>query len=209
MDPITLDFATLAAFAAAFFVFAASPGPDNMTIVARTLSHGAASGIAYGLGTVAGILIFLVLAAFGLSLLAAEMGTAMTVLRYAGAAYLVTMGIMLWRAEPILPGSDKGTERRGLVSVFLTGVALNLGNPKMPLFYLALLPHVVGPQLTLSQVAVLTGVILLVEMVVIGGHVLLAGKARRWLRTPAAVKRMNRAAGGVMVGTGAVVAVTR
>jgi threonine/homoserine/homoserine lactone efflux protein len=180
-----------------------------MTIVARTLSHGAASGIAYGLGTVAGILIFLVLAAFGLSLLAAEMGTAMTVLRYAGAAYLVTMGIMLWRAEPILPGSDNGTERRGLVSVFLTGVALNLGNPKMPLFYLALLPHVVGPRLTLSQVAALTGVILLVEAVVIGGHVLLAGKARRWLRTPAAVRRMNRAAGGVMVGTGAVVAVTR
>lgn len=209
MAPVTLDLATLAAFAAAFFVFAASPGPDNMTIVARTLSHGAASGIAYGLGTVAGILIFLILAAFGLSLLAAEMGTAMTVLRHVGAAYLVVMGIMLWRADPVLPGSGGETERRGLVPVFLTGVALNLGNPKMPLFYLALLPHVVGPQLTLSQVAVLAGVILLVEAVVIGGHVLLAGRARRWLRTPAAVKRMNRAAGGVMIGTGAVVAVTR
>lgn len=209
MEPVTLDFATLLAFAAAFFVFAASPGPDNMTIVARTLSHGAGSGIAYGLGTVAGILAFLVLAAFGLSLMAAEIGGAMTVLRYAGAAYLVIMGIRLWRADPVLPGSGDTTQRRGLLPVFLTGVALNLGNPKMPLFYLALLPHVVGPQLTLSQVAVLAGVILLVEAVVIGGHVLLAGRARRWLRTPAAVKRMNRAAGGVMIGTGAVVSVTR
>lgn len=204
-----MDLATLAAFAAAFFVFAASPGPDNMTIVARTLSHGAASGIAYGLGTVAGILIFLVLAAFGLSLLAAEMGAVMTVLRYAGAAYLVVMGVMLWRAEPVLPASGGETGRRGVLPVFLTGIALNLGNPKMPLFYLALLPHVVGAHLALSEVAILSGIILLVEAVVIGGHVLLAGRARRWLRTPRAVRRMNRAAGGVMIGTGAVVAVTR
>lgn len=204
-----MDLSTLLAFAAAFFVFAASPGPDNMTIVARTLSHGAASGIAYGLGTVAGILIFLVLAAFGLSVVAAEMGTAMTVLRYAGAAYLVVMGVMLWRAEPRLPAEAISPERRGIAAVFLTGVALNLGNPKMPLFYLALLPHVVGPALTLGQVAVLAVVILAVEVVVIGGHVLLAGRARRWLRTPRAVRRMNRAAGGVMVGTGTLVAVTR
>lgn len=87
-----MDIATLAAFAAAFFVFAASPGPDNMTIVARTISGGAASGIAYGAGTVAGILIFLILAAFGLSILAAEMSVVMTVLRYAGAVYLIWMG---------------------------------------------------------------------------------------------------------------------
>ena len=78
-----MDISTLLAFAAAFFVFAASPGPDNMTIVARTISHGAASGIAYGAGTVAGILIFLTLAAFGLSIIAAEMGIVMTILRYA------------------------------------------------------------------------------------------------------------------------------
>lgn len=137
-----MDPSILAAFAVTFFVFAASPGPDNMTIVARTLSHGAASGIAYGLGTVTGILVFLVLAAFGLSVVAPEMGLIMTVLRYAGAAYLVAMGIMLWRAAPVLPAETLATDRRGIAAVFATGVALNLGNPKMPLFYIALLPHV-------------------------------------------------------------------
>jgi threonine/homoserine/homoserine lactone efflux protein len=204
-----MDFATLLAFAGAFFVFAASPGPDNMTIVARTLSHGAASGIAYGAGTVAGILIFLALAAFGLSILAAEMSAVMTVLRYAGAAYLVWMGLRLWTAEPVVPELQPAGERRGILAVFATGVALNLGNPKMPLFYVALLPNVVGTSLTPGQMGTLAAVILAVEVVVIGGHVALASRARRLLRSPRAVRRVNRAAGGAMVGAGVAVIAAR
>ena len=205
----SMDFSTLLAFAATFFVFAASPGPDNMTIVARTISHGAASGIAYGTGTVVGILIFLTLAALGLSIIATEMSAVMTVLRYAGAAYLIWMGIKLWTAEPVVPELQPVSGRRGLLAIFATGVALNLGNPKMPLFYLALLPNVVGTSLTSEHVALLAGVILAVEMVVIAGHVFLAGRARTLLRTPTVVRRVNRAAGGIMVGAGVAVVATR
>lgn len=204
-----MDFSTLLAFAAAFFVFAASPGPDNMTIVARTISNGAASGIAYGAGTVVGILIFLTLAAFGLSILAAEMGVVMTILRYAGAAYLIWMGIKLWTAEPVVPELQPVNGRGGLLSVFATGIALNLGNPKMPLFYIALLPNMVGASLTLGHVGVLAAVILAVEVVVIGGHVILASRARKLLRSPRIVRRVNRTAGGVMVGAGVAVVATR
>jgi len=204
-----MEISTLLAFAAAFFVFAASPGPDNMTILARTISHGAASGVAYGAGTVVGILIFLTLAAFGLSIIAAEMGIVMTILRYAGAAYLIWMGVKLWTAAPVVPELQPASQRRGLLAIFATGVALNLGNPKMPLFYIALLPNVVGASLTLAHVAVLAAVILAVEVVVIGGHVILAGRARKLLRTPTVVRRVNRTAGGVMVGAGVVVVVSR
>lgn len=140
-----MDISTLLAFGSAFFVFAASPGPDNMTIVARTISHGATSGIAYGVGTFVGILVFLTLAAFGLSIIAAEMGIVMTILRYAGAAYLIWMGVKLWTALPVVPEMQPASERRGLLTIFAPGIALNLGNPKMPLFYVALLPSVVGP----------------------------------------------------------------
>jgi len=204
-----MDFSTWVAFTAAFFVFAASPGPDNLTIIARTVAQGAASGIAYGLGTVSGILIFLTLAALGLSLLAAEMGMAMTVLRYAGAAYLVWMGLRLWMVPA--PPPDVGTRRsgQGHLAGFATGLALNLGNPKMPLFYLALLPHVVHAELTLRQFAVLATTILGVEVIVIGGHVLLAAKARGLLRVPAILRRANRVAGTVMIGTGVAAAATR
>ncbi len=204
-----MDPTTLLAFAAAFLVFAASPGPDNMTIVARTLSHGPAAGIAYGLGMVAGILALLVLAATGLAVVAREMGTAMTVLRYAGAAYLVWTGIRLWTAEPVLPTERTDGRRPGLAASVLAGLALNLGNPKMPLFYLALLPNVVGTVLTPPQVGLLAAVIVAVEALVIGAHVLLAGRLRRLLRTRAAVRRANRAAGGVMVGAGVAVVAVR
>lgn len=204
-----MDYSTLLAFAAAFFFFAASPGPDNMTIVARTIAHGAASGVAYGAGTVAGILTFLSLAAFGLSVIAAEMSIVMTILRYAGAAYLIWMGIKLWTAEPIVPDVQPNAEGRSLLATFATGVALNLGNPKMPLFYVALLPNVVGSALAPEDIAVLAAVILAVEAVVIGGHVFLAGRARKLLRTPRIVRRVNRATGGVMVGAGVAVVAAR
>jgi threonine/homoserine/homoserine lactone efflux protein len=204
-----MDLATILAFTAAFFVFAASPGPDNMTIVARTISSGVASGIAYGAGTVVGILIFLVLAVFGLSFIAAKMAIAMTVLRYGGAIYLIWMGISLWTAVPVVPDLQPISGRRGLLAIFATGIALNLGNPKMPLFYVALLPNVVGTSLDAGHLGVLTMVILAVEVVVIGGHVLLAGRARSLLRTPKIVRRVNRAAGGVMIGAGFAVVATR
>ncbi|MEN0118717.1 MAG: LysE family translocator [Agrobacterium cavarae] len=204
-----MDTTTLIAFAAAFFVFAASPGPDNMTIVARTITHGAPSGIAYGLGTVAGILIFLTLAAFGLSLIAQEMGVAMTVLRYGGAAYLIWMGVKMWTAPAVVPQLQPVSERRGLFSIFLTGFVLNLGNPKMPLFYVALLPNIVGASLTVDHLAALAAVILCVEVVVIGGHVLLAVRARKLLQSERIVRRVNRVAGGVMIGSGVAVAASR
>jgi threonine/homoserine/homoserine lactone efflux protein len=194
---------TVITFTAAFFVFAASPGPDNMTIVARTLSHGAASGIAYGLGTVTGILIFLALATFGLSMLASGMGTAMTILRYAGAAWLIWTGIKLWTAKPEAIEMRPGSRHSGLFAGYLTGIALNLGNPKMPLFYVALLPNIAGPSLGAAVALELAIIILAVETVVIGGHVALAVRSRLYLSSPKIMRRVNRAAGTIMIGTGA------
>jgi threonine/homoserine/homoserine lactone efflux protein len=204
----TMDVTALATFAAAFLFFAASPGPDNVTIIARTIAQGAASGLAYGAGTCTGILLFLCLAVFGLSVVASEMGAAMTVLRYAGALYLVWMGIKLWTARPVVADLD-ARPRQGVLSSYVAGVVLNLGNPKMPLFYIALLPNVVGTSLTAADGGMLAAVILVVEVLVVGGHVALATRARRALRSPVVVRRVNRAAGTVMIGAGAAVIAAR
>lgn len=197
-----MDLATLASFGAAFFVFAASPGPDNMTIVARTMSNGPSAGIAYGVGTVIGILLFLIIASFGLSMIAAEMGVALTILKYAGAAWLVWMGITLWTAPFDAPPTRPLHERLDLFSGFLTGVMLNLGNPKMPLFYLALLPNFIGAGLSSQDIGALALVILVVEILVIGGHVMLASRARVLFQTPQVMRRVKRVAGGTLIGCG-------
>lgn len=203
-----MDVTALAAFAVAFLFFAASPGPDNVTIVARTLAQGAASGAAYGAGTCTGILLFLALAVFGLSVIASELGPLMTVLRYGGALYLIWTGVKLWTAKPVMPElQPKRTQ--GVFSSYLTGVVLNLGNPKMPLFYIALLPAVAGTSLTLVDGVKLAFMILVVEVVVVGAHVMLAVRARRALRSPRIVRRVNRVAGTVMAGAGAAVIAAR
>lgn len=199
---------TLLAFALAFFVFAASPGPDNMTIMARTVSHGTASGIAYGIGTVIGILVYLALAAFGLSFIASEMGSAMALLRYGGAVYLIYMGFRLWTAEPAAAAALPAERNRDLATVCLTAIALNLGNPKMPLFYLALLPNFVGTDFSADGYLALAAVIVAVEVVVVGSHVWVARRARRLLRNPRIVRAVNRGAGSVLACAGIAVIAT-
>lgn len=197
-----MDLAAAIAFAATFLVFAASPGPDNLTIVARTISRGASSGLAYGAGTVTGILAFLAAACLGLAVLTSQMSGMMTALRYAGSAYLVVMGLRLWFSPTIAGVEHPQASRGGLVAGYLAGLVLNLGNPKMPLFYLALLPNFIGTALSLRQALEMAAIIVVVEAVVIGGHVLLARRARGVLRRPANLRHLNRGAGMVMVGAG-------
>ena len=197
-----MDTSSLLAFAVGFFAFAASPGPSNVTVVTCTISQGAASGVAYGVGTVAGILVFLTVAILGLSVMQAQMETIMILLRYVGGAYLVWLGIKLCEAEPVVPQVNSMMRQRGLLRTLATGLVMNLGNPKMPMLYVVLLPSLVGGSLTLSRIAVLISIVLGVEVLVIGAHVVLAGRARRLLRTPASVRRVNQAAGIVMVGAG-------
>ncbi len=79
----------------------------------------------------------------------------------------------------------------------------------MPLFYVALLPDIVGTSLNVDHLAVLAAVILGVEVLVIGGHVMLAVRARKLLRSERIVKRVNRLAGSVMIGSGVAVAASR
>lgn len=196
----------LASFTLAYFIFAASPGPDNLQMVARSIAQGPLAGFTYGIGMTTGVLVFLVLAAFGLSALAEQAGWLMTVLRYGGAAYLIWIGYRTWTAKPEVPNLERGGERQGIFAGFLTGLAMNLGNPKMPIFYVALLPGFVGHGLDWNQIGALSLCILAVEVVVVSGYVWAALIARRLMRTERQVRTVNRACGGVMIGTAVVMA---
>lgn len=119
-----------------------TPGSDTIYILTRSIAGGRKAGILSALGICTGIMGHTLLAAFGLSALLAKSATAFEVVKYAGVAYLVYLGIMsLIKGNGIvLAGEDKKTSSSGL---FIQGVLTNLLNPKVALFFLAFLPQFV------------------------------------------------------------------
>jgi threonine/homoserine/homoserine lactone efflux protein len=199
-----IDTHTLWAFTAAFTVFAASPGPDNITIFSKTVTAGPSHGLAYGAGVVTSIYGSVLMATAGLTAVSDFLSTNLSFLQYVGAAYLVYMGVSAWRSIPTLPPKPVSG---GVSSMLVTGFLLNISNPKMPLFYLALLPGVFGVRAyTTADIATIIAIITAVEIVVVGGHVLLARKARQALSRPRPLRIINRVSGGLMVGAAVLIA---
>ena len=133
------DAAHLAAFAAAAAVLAALPGPGMLYVLARSLADGRRAGIRSSLGTAAGGLCHVVAAAVGLSALLMTSAVAFSVVRYAGAAYLVALGVRTLLARgrpPAAPAAPRA---------FRQGVLTELLNPKTALFFLTFLPQFVQP----------------------------------------------------------------
>ncbi len=202
-----MDIGRLALFAAAYLAIVVLPGPAVTTLVARVLARGPQGSAAYIAGIAAGALIWFALAAAGLSALATAFAGVFAVIRYAGAAWLLYLAWKLWTSTPqpldraAMPDAGSG---RGL---FLAGLALNLGNPKAILFFLALLPSVVDLQgLTPLAVAELGAVIAVVVAGVFGAYAVMAARLRRLLVSPRALRLANRGGGVAVAGAAALVA---
>lgn len=202
-----MTFADLVLFAGALVVGAASPGPGVAALVARVLARGRAGAVAFTAGLAIGDIVWLAAAVAGLSALAQAFSGVFTLVRYAGAAYLLFLGWKLW-TTPAVEAADFGARpaerpRR----LFLAGLAVTLGNPKVMVFYLALIPSLLdvtamGPLAFAQLAAVALGVLALV----FGGYIALALRARRMLASPRAVRAVNRATGTVMAGAAVAIA---
>ena len=139
------DLPTLLAYLAAATVLVLIPGPGTAWIVAQTIAGGTRRGVQAGLGLETATLIHALAAGFGLSALLAASALAFEILKYAGAAYLVWLGIKAWRdkAERVpTPAPDVPTRGRVYWRSVVTGVL----NPKVALFFLAFLPQFVHPE---------------------------------------------------------------
>jgi len=135
------DTPLLLAFVGASLVLALTPGPAVVYIVARTLAQGRACGLASVLGVALGNLSNAVGAALGLAALFAISSVAFTVVKWAGAAYLVYLGIRMWRAVPAIANATLKTPVQPLRRVFRDGFMVALLNPKTTLFFAAFLPQ--------------------------------------------------------------------
>jgi threonine/homoserine/homoserine lactone efflux protein len=134
-------------FAAAVFVLNATPGVDFLLTVSRTLQGGVRAGIAAVLGINAGCVVHALAAAFGLAALLALHPPAFRAIQWAGAAYLVWLGMGMlkaaWQTSATQTGSESGAARRTWIADFRVGLLTNVLNPKVALFFLAFLPQFV------------------------------------------------------------------
>jgi threonine/homoserine/homoserine lactone efflux protein len=135
---------TLAAFTLAALVLILTPGPDMAFFLGQTIAAGRARGFVAMLGACTGVLGHAMLAAFGLSALLLASATAFTVVKIAGVAYLVWLAIQAIRRGSALTLSPESSERRSLGKVFAMGIAINLLNPKIVMFFVTFLPQFVS-----------------------------------------------------------------
>jgi threonine/homoserine/homoserine lactone efflux protein len=142
----------LALFVVSGLLLNVTPGADTLYVVGRSATEGVRAGAVAALGIGAGCVVHALAAALGLSALLAASATAFTVVKLAGAAYLVWLGATLLMARPAAaaqPGSDtRAIARTPLSTVFWQGLLTNVLNPKVALFFLAFLPQFVEPQAT-------------------------------------------------------------
>lgn len=197
----------LLVFVAAALTLNLTPGPDMLYVAAHSLGGGCRPAFASVLGITTGRLIHLVAAMVGLSALIASSATAFALLRYAGAIYLLWIGVQMFRSagELSLNRSAAIDPNRTLTTVYLRGVATNVLNPKVALFYLAFLPQFVDPSrgsvalqiLILGTIQNLGGTAVQSGIAALGG-----GLADRLARHPRWPRRQRRFAGALLVGLG-------
>jgi threonine/homoserine/homoserine lactone efflux protein len=201
-----MDRTHLLVFAAAYFAALVLPGPGVTALIARVLARGTHGAPAFIAGFVAGSLMWFAIAATGLAVLAASFATVFLVVRYAGAAYLVYLAWKLWTA-PARPLSAALAAPEESWRLFLTGAAINLGNPKVIVFFLALLPTVVDlGTLTPLGFAELALIVTAIASSVLAVYALAAARARRVLTSPRAVRLVNRGSGAIMAGAAVTIA---
>ncbi len=201
-----MDLITLSAFTVAYAIAVLVPGPGVAAVVARALGGGFRAAFPMVLGILAGDLVYLVFALFGLAAIATWFGPVFVVIKWASALYLLYIAWQFWTAKP---GSEQIGARSDGSSwkTFLSGFMLTLGNPKTIVFYLALLPTVVplDQPITVLGFTELTLIVIVVLLIIGCGYAGLAAAARDFFKSARALRALNRTAGAIMAGAAAFV----
>jgi threonine/homoserine/homoserine lactone efflux protein len=202
-----MDVTGLLVFATALFLAAASPGPGIAAIVARVLGRGTSGAFAFTAGVAIGDVVWLTLAIAGLAVMAQTFYGLFLVIKWAGVAYLLYLAWGMWRAPAETREIEADLRRERPTTLFLAGLAVTMGNPKVMVFYLALLPTLLDlARMNLLGYMELVGVTLGVLATVFGLYIALAVRARRLFRSPRAMRLMHRGSATAMVGAAAWVA---
>lgn len=194
----------IALFLVASALLTIAPGPDIVYVLTRGITQGRKAGFAAALGFATGVIFHTALAALGIAALIRSSDLAFTLVRYAGAAYLIYIGVRAVTSKSAF-ALETGDDKRALRTIYRQSVVGNVLNPKVTLFFLSFLPQFVNAAAGhLETQMLLLGVIFMVQTVVIFGAVaLFSGFIGDWLkRKPAIGDRLNLFAGLTFIGLG-------
>ncbi|HEY1885271.1 MAG TPA: LysE family translocator [Roseiarcus sp.] len=200
-----MTFSSLILFAAVYFAAVATPGPGVAALIARVLGQGLRGVAPFIAGYFVGDMIWLTFAATGLSVIAKMFAGVFVAIKFAGVAYLLYLA---WRmaTAPAVVGEAPTPATRGL-RAFFGSLSLTLGNPKVMVFFLSIMPLVVDVRtLTLLALLELAIVCAIVIFSTLALYAFAANRARSLLRSTRAMRFVNRAAGGLMAGVAVAVA---
>ncbi len=176
------------------------PGSDVMYIVSRSISQGRWAGLVSAMAIAVGSVGHVIMAVLGLSAILATSATAFMVVKYAGAAYLVSMGLRMIFSRQEFSVNDKMSDD-SLKKIFWQGVITNLLNPKVALFFLAFLPQFIPANDPRAQIGILLlGAIFIFNgLIICALYALLAGWLRdRFAQKPAAMQLVPKIGGGML-----------
>lgn len=178
------------------------PGPTVTVIIANSIRSGAKAGLANVAGTQLGLALTMLVLAFGLPVVIAVVGEAFIWLKLVGAAYLVWLGIGLWRNRDSFSGIESIAEKTTFKRMFLQGFFVILTNPKSLLFFGVFIPQFIDPgRNAVWQTLIFGGTFMIVATVLDGAYALLAGGAGRML-TKTRIRVLERMSGTLLISGG-------
>jgi len=198
-------------FISAALVLLVIPGPAVLYIIAQSVEQGKKAGLISDLGIHTATLVHVIAAALGLSALLASSALAFDIVKYAGAAYLIWLGLKKIGTRPSTINADTPIARRHYRKLYRDGFIINLLNPKTALFFLAFLPQFVDVDRghVASQVVFLGTILIIVGFISDACYAIAAGTIGQWLRTSRTYLNIDRYLGGVMlIGLGIAAAFT-
>ncbi|WP_431027597.1 LysE family translocator [Lysinibacillus sp. LZ02] len=194
-------------FTAVALMIVMVPGVDSLLVLKNTMIHGKKAGFFTMVGIVVALFVWTTLAVLGLATIISKSIVVFLFIKYAGAAYLVYLGIQSWRAkaqnmmlqEQITPNQNKNAS----LSCMVQGITTDLLNPKTLLLYVTLMPQFIQPEFNVnSQLILLAGILIVLSIVWLGIVIFVINGIRKWFMKPVVQSVFNKMTGVLLIGIG-------
>lgn len=206
-----LFFSTLIAFLGAAIVLTVMPGPDNLFVLAQSIAQDQKAGLVTSLGLCTGLLVHITAAVLGISAIIYQSTVIFSVVKFAGAAYLLYLAWQSFRAKGD-PFTIEQQNVQSYITLYKKGILMNVLNPKVSLFFLALLPQFVNPiHGNVAFQMLILGIVFLVQALVLFSlFSIFAGKVRKVIVVkPSIAKRLNMIQGMLFTFIGIQIALSK